>query len=90
MNSNTSRRTPELELDKIRKKKIEREKEKEKILSVFTKLGITKPFVFLTYKGFFPILICADVRDRIFANTQEIILSRNLHVSSEVSFIFFK
>ena len=37
---------PRTELDKIRKKKIEREKEKEKILSVFTKLGITKPFVF--------------------------------------------
>lgn len=37
---------PRAELDKIRKEKIEREKEKEKILSVFTKLGITKPFVF--------------------------------------------
>ena len=39
---------PRTELDKIRKEKIERErgKEKEKILSVFTKLGITKPFVF--------------------------------------------
>ena len=37
---------PRTELDKIRKEKIEREKEKEKILSVFTKLGIAKPFVF--------------------------------------------
>ena len=37
---------PRTELDKIRKKKIDREREKEKILSVFTKLGITKPFVF--------------------------------------------
>ena len=37
---------PRTELDKIRKKKIEREKEKEKILSVFTKLSITKLFVF--------------------------------------------
>ena len=37
---------PRTELDKIRKKKIEREREKEKILSVFTKLGITKSFVF--------------------------------------------
>ena len=43
---NTWQRTLELELDKIRKKKIEREKEKEKILSVFTKLSITKLFVF--------------------------------------------
>ena len=43
---NTSQRTLELELDKIRKKKIERAKEKEKILSVFTKFSITKLFVF--------------------------------------------
>ena len=46
VNLNTSERTLELELDKIRKKKIERAKEKEKILSVFTKLSITKLFVF--------------------------------------------
>ena len=37
---------PRTELDKIRKKKIDREREKEKILSVFTKFGITKPVVF--------------------------------------------
>lgn len=86
---NTSRRTLELELDKIMKKKIERERKKKKGCKCFYQVSYNKAFRVLTYKGFFPILTCADVRDHIFANTQEIILSRNLHVSSEVSFIFF-
>ena len=88
---NTSQRTLELELDKIRKKKTERERErKRKDLKCFYQVRYNKAFRVLTYNGFFPRLICADVCDHIFANTQEIILSRNLHVSSEVSFIFFK
>ena len=73
---NTSQRTLELELDKIRKKKIERER-KRKDLKCFYQVKYNKAFRVLTYKGFFPILICADVRDGIFANTQEIILSRS-------------
>ena len=49
---------PRTELDKIRKEKIEREEEKEKILSVFTKLGITKPFVFYLQRLLSNINLC--------------------------------